>query len=181
MLMFYVSMIDSCTGKKKFEQIYSLYKQTMYYTAFQILQQQYDAEDAVHNAFLKIIHHLDKIDLEDSRKTRSFLVIIAENTAIDLYRKRKKSNLISYDELSECMICSNTFDAEEGIMFHSAFFKLPIQYATILRLKYSHGYNDAEIAKILNISEANVRKRMSRAKNKLRCLLEEGETNEKLD
>lgn len=53
----------------------------------------------------------------------------------------------------------------------SAIELLPINYSSVLRLKYSQGYQDSEIARILNITEDNVRKRISRAKKKLALLL----------
>jgi len=41
-------------------------------------------------------------------------------------------------------------------------------YADILTLKYTYEYSNAEIAGMLSISEANVRKRLSRAKKALK-------------
>lgn len=59
-------------------------------------------------------------------------------------------------------------DIEEAIL------KLPINYSTVLRLKYSQGYNNKEVAQILNISEENVRQRISRARKRLTGILHEG-------
>ena len=54
--------------------------------------------------------------------------------------------------------------------------KLPENYWNVLLLKYSHGYDDREIAQMLDITEENVRQRISRAKKRLSELLEkEGE------
>lgn len=61
-------------------------------------------------------------------------------------------------------------DVEESIL------KLPINYWAVLRLKYSQGYTNEEISKILKISEGNVRQRISRGKKKLaEILAKEGE------
>ena len=54
---------------------------------------------------------------------------------------------------------------------------LPINYSSAIKLKYSHGYTDKEIAKILSISEENVRKRIARGKKRLAKILEEMEIN----
>lgn len=51
-----------------------------------------DAEDACLTSWEKVIKNLDKIDKIDCQKTKSFLVIIVERTAIDLYRKNQKKN-----------------------------------------------------------------------------------------
>jgi RNA polymerase sigma-70 factor (ECF subfamily) len=50
---------------------------------------------------------------------------------------------------------------------------LPINYAIVLRLRYSQGYSDKEIADMLEITQENVRTRVKRAKRKLAQILEE--------
>lgn len=71
----------------------------MFFVANRILREEYLSEDAVHQAFLRIIDNLDKIDKVDCHKTKGFIVIIVENIAIDFYRKRKRENSISFDEI----------------------------------------------------------------------------------
>ena len=73
-MLIYLAMIDSPEGKSKFEIIYNTYKQLMYYTASSILGDTKDSEDIVHEAFLKIIEILEKIDNLDSPQTRSLIV-----------------------------------------------------------------------------------------------------------
>ena len=54
-MFLYLAMIDSYADKSKFEILYSEYKNLMYYTANRILRNSSDAEDVVHQAFLKVI------------------------------------------------------------------------------------------------------------------------------
>lgn len=72
----------------------------MYGAACNILKDPYEAEDTMHNAFLRILDHLDKINLEDKSRTKQFILIITENAATDIYRKRKHAHLISSEELT---------------------------------------------------------------------------------
>jgi len=58
----------------------------MFYVAKAILHDDFLAEDAVHDAFIKIIRHLDKIDEIPSNKTKSFMVIVVERTSIAIYK-----------------------------------------------------------------------------------------------
>lgn len=166
------SMIDSQDEKGKFERIYLAHRQTMYYAAYRILGDTHEAEDAVHQAFLKIIHRLDKINETDCHKTRSYLVVITESTAIDLYRKRKQARTVSYDELEIYLPGDVNSDYGEKDAINRAINALPVNHSVVLKLRYSHGHTDAEIASVLNITEENVRQRISRAKKKLRELLE---------
>ena len=157
MLMLYTSMIDSPDETRKFEKIYLAHRQTMYYAAFRILKDSHEAEDTVHQAFLRIIDRLKKIDESDCHKTRAYLVVVTESVAIDIYRKRKRAQLVSYDEMESFI--SGCIDSElvEKDAILQAIYKLPINYSVVLRLRYSHRYTDAEIASLLKISEENVR------------------------
>ena len=172
MLMLYISMIDSLEEKRKFERIYLAHRQIMYYAAFRILKDVHEAEDAVHQAFLRIIDRLDKINDAECHKTRAYLVVITESAAIDIYRKRKQARIVSYEELEVYISSNMESDYEEKDAIIRAINKLPVNYSVVLRLRYSHGHTDAEIASLLKISEENVRQRISRAKKKLNQLLE---------
>ena len=88
-MILYLQMIETDDDRVKFEKIYHLYRGLMFYVANRILQNEQDAEDAVHQAFLAIIIHLKKISEIDCPKTKSFVVIITENKAIDMIRERK--------------------------------------------------------------------------------------------
>ena len=91
-------MIDSDADKSKFEILYSEYKNLMYYTANRILCNSSDAEDVVHQAFLKVIEILDTISSPRCHKTRALLVTITEHKAIDLYREKQRRNALPLDE-----------------------------------------------------------------------------------
>lgn len=165
----YFALIDTPEDKNKFEQLYHAYEQTMYYVANRILKDSYLAEDAVHLAFLRIIEHLDKIEQIESYKTKGFVVIITENIAIDLYRKRKRESYVSFDEIEIYVEDINASAFENKV--EQAIAKLPLNYLTVFQLKYAHGYSDKEISELLHITEANVRKRIERGKKKLMELM----------
>lgn len=61
MVLVYLSMIEGPEDRNKFEIVYQQYKSLMYYVAYRILREERDAEDAVHNAFVRIAEHIDKI------------------------------------------------------------------------------------------------------------------------
>ena len=104
-MLIYLSLLDTEEDISKFELIYNTYKKQMYYTANNILKDNYLAEDAVHNAFLRIIDNLEKIDDVNSHNTKGLIVIIVKNVSIDIYRKNKKErdNTIFIDDLDKFM------------------------------------------------------------------------------
>ena len=61
MLSVYLMMIDNSDDRIKFEKVYNSFKNIMLNRAYEIIKERQLAEDAVHNAFLKIINNLPKI------------------------------------------------------------------------------------------------------------------------
>lgn len=173
--MIYISLIDTSDEKKRFEQLYYTYRQIMFYVANRILKDEYLAEDAVYQAFIRIMNNFEKFSDIKCPKTRSLIVLIVENIAIDMYRKRKRENLVYLDEISLYIEdrTNSLYPFESDIEI--AISKLPINYSVVIKLKYIQGYSVKEIAKLLDISTENVQKRIERARKKLKTLLEQGE------
>lgn len=171
-MLIYLQMIETDADKSKFEQVYLKYRSIMFYVANQILHNDQDAEDAVHQAFLSIAENISKISEAVCPKTQSYVVIIAENKAIDLYRKNTRRKTVAYtEEIPDLMVESN----ESGDLA-DAILRLPPRYREVLLLRYDNGYTNEETAKLLGLSLAAERKLDQRAKSRLRELLkEEGE------
>lgn len=152
-----------------FLDIYEKYKFLMFSIAMDVLQDKFAAEDAIQNAFLKIMNNCDKIDDLESKRTKRLIITITKNSAIDIYRKR---NILWNREIEIEKIVEFPKEdfqvSEENDRFY-AIEILPEKYKEILLLKYSAGFSNGEIAEILDISEVNVRKRLSRAKKQLEC------------
>ena len=62
-MLIYLQMLESEPEKEKFRKIYDAYRNLMFYVANKILQNEWDAEDAVQQAFLSIVKNLEKISL----------------------------------------------------------------------------------------------------------------------
>ena len=162
-MLIYLMMIDSPEEQSKFEKIYLTYKGLMYHTAYKVLNNEEDAEDAVHNAFVKIAENISKIG------EQVYVVTIVENKAIDLYRaNQRKSKVIYLDEISGISVDENQVHGLAACMA-----KLSPRYRQVILLKYYHGFSCREIAKQLNITEANAIKLDQRAKNRLLQLCKE--------
>ena len=171
-MMIYLSMIDSEEDKSKFEIIYSEYRNLMYYVANKILMNSSDAEDIVHQAFLKVIEILDKIEQPVCPQTRSLLVIITERKAIDLYRVRKQRAIIPFDEeYVNVPQCSEIDTFEERSAVAAAIAMLPTRYRQLILLKYDNGFSNQDISQMLDMTEDNVKKTLQRAKAKLAAAL----------
>ena len=60
-MLLYLQMLETPEEKSLFEQIYLEYRGLMYHVAYEILHNDQDAEDAVHQAFVKIVENIKKI------------------------------------------------------------------------------------------------------------------------
>lgn len=167
-MFIYLQMIETDDDKLKFEQLYRMYRGLMFYVANQILQNEQDAEDAVHQAFLSIICHLDKISEIDCPKTKSYVAIITENKAIDIIRSRKH---YAEQENDETLIGVQVSTDDSGEL-SDAIASLPTRYRDILLLRFYYGYSAKEIGRMLDLSKDAVHKSIWRAKRMLKERLE---------
>ena len=169
-MLLYLQMIESPRERSKFEIVYRRYRSKMYRVAYAILGNQQDAEDAVHQAFVSIIENIEKISEPVCPKTASYVVTIVENTAINVYRRKKRHPAVAlerapglsvdcthYSELAQCMA------------------SLPTRQRQVLLLRHHHGYTVKEVAKMLGMTTHNVYKTEQRAKAKLEQLCKEAE------
>lgn len=88
-MLIYLNMIEDDRSKERFSEIYHEYKNLMFYAADQILHNEQDAEDAVHEAFLVVIDRLDTLWESKGPYIKAFVLAIVENKAIDLWRRRR--------------------------------------------------------------------------------------------
>ena len=169
--MIYLQTIDSPARRSKFETIYRTYRDPMYRVALAILKNPQDAEDAVHSAFVCIAENIRKLEGADSLKTKGYIVTVVRSRAIDLYRKKQAH---PHGEYNDALLGVRQ-QYEGGNEVAKCMLKLPEKQRNVLVLKYCHGYELKQIAKMLSISYQNALKIEQRAKEKLRELcMEEG-------
>ena len=158
----------------KLDIIYSRYKDLMHYIANDVLRDYHLAEDAVNQALYRISESLDELDEADSAQTKNFVSVVTKRTAIDMYRKRAKTDALSLNALiADFSGAEPAVKAEDIGILPYALSLLPEEYEKTLILKYEKGYSNKEIAGIMQCSEAKVAKLAVRAKSKLRDILKE--------
>lgn len=168
-MLIYLQMLDGPEERSKFEQVYHHYKGLMFYTANQILHNEQDAEDTVHEAFLSIAKNLQKISRVDCPETKSYIVTIVENRAIDLYRKKSRHPV--GELLEEAQGLTVEYEGDDGLA--RCILKLPARDREWLLLRFDQGYSVKETAKFMGISMAAAYKLEQRAKDKLEALCRE--------
>lgn len=167
-MLIYLQIIETQEDKSKFEALYLEYRHIMYHVAYNILNNPEDAEDTVHQAFVRIAENISMIDGTICNRTKGFVVTITQNIAIDLYRRKIRHPFVEMEEYHGATI---PYDGANGLTACMA--KLPPNYRSVLLLKHYQGYSTKETAKLLGLSEANVLKISQRAREKLELLLKE--------
>jgi RNA polymerase sigma-70 factor (ECF subfamily) len=108
----------------------------------------------------------------------AWLKRIVINKSINSLRKRKMEIIDIEKTTASHMPEEDSFD-EEGLKYKveeikKAVKELPNGYRTVISLHLFEGYDQEEIAEILQISHATVRTQYMRAKQKLLSLIKEG-------
>lgn len=153
------------------------YASTLYRVAFSVLRNPADAEDAVQEAFLRVLRHRDT--LAEVRDHRVWLIRIVWNIVLD--RKRRAKTRPETDDVADLarVLPSNGLSAEQlaaAAQHHarvlSCVEQLPAKEREVLLLSAFEELSSVEIATVLGITESSVRSRLFRARNLMAGLLD---------
>ena len=152
------------------EKCYELYEQKMFRVALSVLHNEAYAEDAVQDAFLQLIKHKVHFDDPASDDCKRYIITVIRNASINIYNKRKNENqIVSLTEDPEqikAVASEETTDAE--FEYQPLMNTLPEKYYDVVYCLVVKDYSISETARMLGITEANVRKRYERAKKMMR-------------
>lgn len=166
--------------------LYELYEKKMYIVAYSILKNQWQAEDAVSEAFVKIIRHRDMFSDPESDETKRYIIRLIQNTAIDIYRKNQRDSerLQVLDGLGEQASGQPFLDTDMVVMemhdrqrVKELLGCLPDRLRQVMLLRCVKELSVKECAAVLQIKESAVRKRYERARSLLRGKLKEKQEN----
>ena len=150
---------------KLIEEIYEKYRSLMYFKAFDMLHSQSDTEDAIQEALLTAMRFIDRIDQPDSRRTKSFILMIVESKALDIMRRRRRILPLN-EEINFENRDIQDLSAEKDILA-LAIASLSFNKRQALLLKYDIGLTYDEFASITGKSVFSVYKTIQRAKKQL--------------
>lgn len=177
MLGLYLSLVESESEKQLIEQLYNNNKQVMYNIAFKNLHNSSDAEDAVHEAFLRAIKQIDKISRIPPNKQSAYMNVIVRNISFQMFNKR--TNDLSLDEETEITDDAILEDEAIGNVDHDLLVKfiisLPQGMRDVLYLKYFLLMTNEEIEQALCISPSALRNRLFAARRKIKDFIENRE------
>jgi RNA polymerase sigma-70 factor (ECF subfamily) len=172
-------LIELCKSDNQSAQleVYNRFYKAMYNTSLRIVKDSFEAEDIMQDSFLLAFTKLDS--LKDAKIFGSWLKRIVINNSIYHYKRNSKYNSVPLDD-----VIYKVEDTYDGIDSNYEFTNLKVNqvletmkelkenYRICLNLHLIEGYDYEEIGEIMNISQANCRTMISRAKDSLRNKLE---------
>ena len=152
------------------------YWESVYAAAYLICRDRMDAEDAAQDAFVR--YYTQRKEFKSKEHIKAWLLKTVINRAKDMTRSFFRRNKIPLEEYISSREPEESTEealtrAEERRQLTAAVMALPEKYRTVIHLFYYEDYSGAEIAEMLGLSEANVRKRLSRAREMLKENLKE--------
>ena len=127
-----------------------------------------DAEDAVQEAFLRLL--TSRPVFRDAEHEKAWLIRTTLHRAGDIRRRAENRNL-PLDALVD--VPAPEAPAETDVL--SAVRALPDKYAAVVHLYYYEGYSIKEIANLLGVPAATAGTRLARGRERLRQMLKEDE------
>lgn len=144
-------------------------------TCYAFVKDVHTAEDLYQETFIKVYRHMDSFNGDCSVKT--WITRIAVNTCKDYLKSAYSRHVVPMDEFLEDQI-STTDDFREvenadlNEQIKDAVMSLPVKYREVVICVYYNEMSVADCAKQLDISEGTVKSRLSRAREKLKPILE---------
>ncbi len=149
------------------QELFEKYQNNLYAVAFNVCKNAEDAEDVVQDTFIQ--YYSFKKQFDNEQHIRAWLIRVAINKAKNMNRTFWRKNKMSLEDYMETL----TFETPESGELFEAAMNLPEKYRIVIHLFYFEDYTIHEIAKILKLSEGNVKVRLSRARSLLREKLQE--------
>ncbi len=152
----------STAGNEYIEETIKKYSSSMLKTAFSLLKSTADAEDAVQEAFIKLLTKAPEFENDEHRK--AWLLRVTVNISKNMLKSARRKNLplteeIPYSEKSD--------DVLPYVL------SLDEKYRVVIHLYYYENYSIKEIAEILSLPAATVGTRLARARKMLEKSLKE--------
>lgn len=169
--MIYAALIDD-DDLSDFEKLYNDNKILAYSIAMKILDNKALAEEAVSDAFLSIAKNFQTVNNLKAHKKKKYIIITIRNASNMILRKEK-------NDLDNLPLDEEEYVSDEDItafgieLIKECMKRLCQTDKEIIYLRYTLDMDHKQISSTLSISQAASRKRLQKAKQALKRLLEE--------
>ncbi len=168
-------MRDGEDELSKFREVYETVFPVLIKVVYHIVGSMEVAEDICQEAFIRF--YKKSIQFPSADESRYWLIRVAKNLAFNYYRRREREykavkRLANEKPLSDDGGLDLIFKDETEKIVKKALDSLPEKLRSVLILKEYGGLTYRDIAKILHISENNVKIRVFRGRNALQQIID---------
>lgn len=158
-----------------FKDLYQLYVQRLYRFVLRTAKSPQLAEDVVHDVFVKVWEHRDKLDPEKS--FQAWLFTVARNHLLNLIKRGALETAIVDEKIKQSPSGRNgTWEdilySESNHLFHEAIRRLPEKRKQVFELCHVKGLTYQETADQLGITESTVNSQMVKARRSIQDYFE---------
>lgn len=164
--------------RKRFDRVVGTFHQDMYRYAVWLCRDPGIAEEVAQEALLRAWKSLDALRDDEAAKPWLLTIVRRENAR---HFERKKLETLDIDNLSsrQSAMLAEPDDPALGEL-REAIFRLADDYREPLVLQVLMGYSTLEIAELMEMNQGAVLTRLHRARLKLKDIVDEEATNERL-
>lgn len=157
-------------NRKAFEILYHNTDKAVYGFVLSILKNHQDAEDVMHDTYIKIREtaHL----YTPQGKPLAWIFTIAKNVALTKLRRQKKESFLNYDDMENDIDFSTCSNFEDKLVIENVFRILSNEERQIIMLHAVAGLKHREIASILELPLSTILSKYARSLRKLKENLE---------
>ena len=157
-------LIKACQkqNSKAQEELYHLYKNTLFVLCLKYCQNEAEAEDNLHNAFIEIFTNIKQFSGKGSFE--GWMKRITINKAINSYKKAYQLAPIKETDFPDTDVNENELEDFSLDQILAMIQNLPNQYRLVFNLYEMDNYSHAEIADMLSISIGTSKSNLHRAK-----------------
>lgn len=155
----------------EWKSIYEQFYRPLYLYALSLTGNRQDAEDLLQETFVKAY-----LSYENKGSIKYWLIVVLKNEFLQLQRKRKREILDNEENTLTIQhdILTDIIEQEERKQLLGEIQKLPLNMKEILIESAYFQMSDSDIARLHNMTNENVRKIRSRARQKLIEKMKEG-------
>lgn len=173
-----ILLIENEEERRTAEEIWERYQQHMLMIASKILKNPCDADDAVMDAIHCVVKSIHKFVGLDDMDIICLVTVYTKNASFKIYNKIKKNanNVLDIDDYDGEDASADVEDLaiarDEYAKAAKCLEAIPDIYSHTFILRHYFGWSIREIMDYLDLTEANVKKRLNRAKQMLKTLME---------
>ena len=161
-------------SEKQFDYVYNEYAKELYNIAYGYTRNRDDSIDIMQNSYVVLLESNKKF--ESNEHIKYFLIRVTINESLDLLKSASKKRVIKINDVvvnfPETKKEELPYDLSEIVN------TLPEKYKIIIILHYYDDMKIKDISNVLKISESAVKKRLERARNLIKEIIERNYKND---